>query len=62
MKKIALLALFILSAQSQIIHKRKLFMLGTLEVTAVAKDTIAANVYIDLAIAESKRIENLISD
>lgn len=38
-------------------------MLGSpFEVTAVAKDTIAANVYIDLAIAESKRIENLISD
>ncbi|CAH0335839.1 FAD:protein FMN transferase [Flavobacterium sp. CECT 9288] len=65
MKKIAFLIAVIcsLSAQSQIIHKRKLFMLGSpFEVTAVAKDTISANVYIDLAIAESKRIENLISD
>ncbi|MCF6141279.1 FAD:protein FMN transferase [Flavobacterium sp. K77] len=65
MKKIAFLIAVIcnLSAQSQIIHKHKLFMLGSpFEVTAVAKDTIAANVYIDLAIAESKRIENLISD
>ena len=65
MKKIVFLIVVIcsLSAQSQIIHKRKLFMLGSpFEVTAVAKDTIAANGYIDLAIAESKRIENLISD
>jgi thiamine biosynthesis lipoprotein len=65
MKKVALiLVLFCCSSvDAQIIHKRKLFMLGSpFEVTAVAKDTIAANVYIDLAIAESKRIENLISD
>nr|WP_309759077.1 FAD:protein FMN transferase [Flavobacterium sp.] len=65
MKKVALvLALvYCISVDAQIIHKRKLFMLGSpFEVTAVAKDTIAANIYIDLAIAESKRIENLISD
>jgi len=38
-------------------------MLGSpFEVTAVAKDTIKANEYIDLAIAEVKRIEYLISD
>jgi thiamine biosynthesis lipoprotein len=50
-------------ATSQITHKRKLFMLGSpFEVTAVAKDTIKANEYIDLAVAEVKRIENLISD
>lgn len=47
----------------QIIHKRKLAMLGSpFEVTAVAKDTVKANQYIDLAVAEVKRIENLISD
>lgn len=50
-------------ATSQITHKRKLFMLGSpFEVTAVANDTVKANEYIDLAIAEVKRIENLISD
>jgi thiamine biosynthesis lipoprotein len=32
------------------------------EVTVVAKDTVAANVYIDMAIAEVKRIENQVSD
>jgi thiamine biosynthesis lipoprotein len=38
-------------------------MLGSpFEVTVVAKDTIKANEYIDLAIAEVKRIEYLISD
>jgi thiamine biosynthesis lipoprotein len=38
-------------------------MLGSpFEVTAVAKDTTKANEYIDLAVAEVKRIENLISD
>jgi thiamine biosynthesis lipoprotein len=50
-------------ATAQITHKRKLFMLGSpFEVTAVANDTLQANVYIDLAVAEVKRIENLISD
>lgn len=50
-------------ATSQITHKRKLFMLGSpFEVTAVANDTVQANEYIDLAVAEVKRIENLISD
>lgn len=38
-------------------------MLGSpFEVTVVANDTVAANTYIDLAIAEVRRIENLISD
>ena len=38
-------------------------MLGSpFEMTVVAKDTVEANVYIDLAINEVKRIENLISD
>lgn len=47
----------------QIIHKRKLSMLGSpLEMTVVAKDTVQGNQYIDLGIVEVKRIENLISD
>ncbi|RBN51487.1 FAD:protein FMN transferase [Flavobacterium psychrolimnae] len=65
MKKILFIILLFVSviATSQITHKRKLFMLGSpFEVTAVAKDTIKANEYIDLAVAEVKRIENLISD
>ena len=50
-------------ATAQITHKRKLFMVGSpFEVTAVAKDTIKANEYIDLAVSEVKRVENLISD
>ena len=50
-------------ATSQITHKRKLMMLGSpFEVTAVANDTVKANEYIDLAVAEVKRIEHLISD
>jgi thiamine biosynthesis lipoprotein len=38
-------------------------MLGSpFEMTVVAKDTIQGNIYIDMAVAEVKRIENLISD
>jgi len=51
------------SGYAQIIHKRKLWMLGSpYEVTVVANDTIQGNLYIDMAIAETKRIENQISD
>lgn len=47
----------------QIAYKRKLSMLGSpFEITAVANDTLKGNEYIDLAVAEVKRIENLISD
>lgn len=47
----------------QIIHKKKLSMLGSpFEMTVVAKDTVQGNEYIDLAVAEVKRVENLISD
>ena len=47
----------------QITHKRKLSMLGSpFEMTVVAKDTVQGNYYIDLAVAEVKRIEYLISD
>lgn len=65
MKKILFLSFLFTTvlATSQITHKRKLFMLGSpFEVTAVANDTIKANEYIDLAVAEVKRIEYLISD
>lgn len=52
-----------LSANAQIIHKRKLSLLGSpFEITVVAKDTLEANQYEDLAVAEVKRVENLISD
>lgn len=65
MKNIAYF-LFLLATYSsfgQITHKRKLSMLGSpLEITVVAQDTIQGNQYIDMAIAEVKRIENLISD
>lgn len=59
-----LLFLLLVSAVSaQLIHKRTTFMLGSpFEMTVVAKDTVQANRYIDAAIAEVKRIENLISD
>jgi thiamine biosynthesis lipoprotein len=65
MKKLA--TLFFLSlafvSYGQISHKKKLYMLGSpFEITVVAKDTIQGNEYIDLAVAEVKRIENLISD
>nr|WP_315154140.1 FAD:protein FMN transferase [uncultured Flavobacterium sp.] len=50
-------------AFGQVTHKRKLYMLGSpFEMTVVAKDTVQANIYIDMAVAEVKRIENLISD
>ena len=65
MKPIYLFLLLSISSVSfgQIIHKRKLAMLGSpFEMTVVAKDTIQANQYIDLAVGEVKRIENLISD
>jgi thiamine biosynthesis lipoprotein len=64
MKKIILLFLLTsVFAFGQVTHKRKLNMLGSpFEMTVVAKDTTQANIYIDMAVAEVKRIENLISD
>lgn len=51
------------SANAQLIHKRKVSLLGSpFEITVVANDTIQANQYEDMAIAEVKRIENIISD
>lgn len=65
MKKIILL--FIASigcnAFSQIIVKRKLVMMTSpFEITVVAKDSIQGNEYIDAAIAECARVENIVSD
>lgn len=52
-----------LFTNAQIIHKRKLSLLGSpFEITVVAQDTLQANTYEDMAVAEVKRIENLISD
>ena len=65
MKKIAcfLFLTATLSSFGQITYKRKLSMLGSpFEMTVVAKDTVQGNEYIDLAIAEVKRVEYLISD
>lgn len=51
------------SATAQLIHKRKVSLLGSpFEITVVAKDTIQANLFEDQAITEVKRIESLISD
>jgi thiamine biosynthesis lipoprotein len=65
MKKTTCLLFLFLTFLSfgQITQKRKLYMLGSpFEMTVVAKDTVQGNEYIDLAVAEVKRIENLISD
>ncbi|HKO78341.1 MAG TPA: FAD:protein FMN transferase [Flavobacterium sp.] len=65
MKKILSIGFLFLAFSSfaQIIHKRKLSMLGSpFEMTVVAKDTLEANAYIDMAVGEVKRIENEISD
>jgi len=52
-----------LSSFGQITYKRKLSMLGSpFEMTVVAKDSVQGNYYIDLAVAEVKRVEYLISD
>jgi len=58
-----LVLLFSVFAFSQITHKRKYALLGSpFEITVVAKDTVEGNKYAALAVAEVKRIENLISD
>ncbi|MEN9980821.1 MAG: hypothetical protein RL542_608 [Bacteroidota bacterium] len=64
MKKILLFFILVsISSFGQIIHKRKLILLTSpFEMTVVSKDTVEANQYIDLAIAEVKRVENLVSD
>lgn len=59
-----LVILFVTSLSfGQIVHKKKLSMLGSpFEITVIAKDTIEGNYFTDLAVAEVKRIENQISD
>jgi FAD:protein FMN transferase len=52
-----------LTAFSQITHKKKYALLGSpFEITVVAKDTVEGNFYVNSAVNEVKRIENLISD
>lgn len=47
----------------QITFKKKLSLIGSpFEITVVAKDSIEADQYVNLAVGEVKRIENLISD
>lgn len=59
----AFLLLSYLCSFGQIIHKRKLSMLGSpFEITVVCSDTIQGNEYINSSINEVKRIENEISD
>ncbi len=65
MKRFLLLYIVLISSATfgQIVHKRKLSMLGSpFEITVVAKDTIQGDFFIEKAVAEVKRIENLISD
>lgn len=64
MKKLLYTIFFLsITTYGQIVKSRKLSMLGSpFEIIVVAKDTVQANQYIDMAISESKRIENLISD
>ena len=65
MKKIAIAFLLFSSILTfgQITHKKKFSLLGSpFEITVVAKDTIQGNEFANLAVAEVKRIENLISD
>jgi thiamine biosynthesis lipoprotein len=51
------------TAFSQITHKKKYALLGSpFEITVVAKDTVEGNYYVNSAVNEVKRIENLISD
>lgn len=61
-----LLFLFLIGAiavQAQVAHKRVVKLMGSrFDITMVAKDIPTANAYIDTAVAEISRIENLISE
>ena len=60
---ILLLALITNNSFGQQVFKKKQSLLGSpFEITVVAMDSIQGNQFTDLAIAEVKRIENLISD
>lgn len=51
------------NSSAQIVHTKKTFMLGSpFEMTVVATDTVQGNQFINQAIDEVNRIENLISD
>jgi len=60
------ISIFVLSCSvslGQQVFKKKQSLLGSpFEITVVASDSIQGNLYADMAIAEVKRIENLISD
>jgi thiamine biosynthesis lipoprotein len=65
MKKLLSFLFIVVSFSSfaQAEYKKKVSLLGSpFEITVVAKDSIQGNFFIDLAIAEVKRIENQISD
>ena len=57
-----LLATQSLSFGQQIFKKKQSLLGSPFEITVVAKDSVQGNLFSDLAIAEVKRIENLISD
>jgi thiamine biosynthesis lipoprotein len=60
---IILFGLFTCNSFAQQIFKKKQSLLGSpFDITVVANDSIQGNKFIDLAIFEVKRIENLISD
>ncbi|SDS43501.1 thiamine biosynthesis lipoprotein [Formosa sp. Hel1_31_208] len=65
MKQYYITIVFVLSAfytEAQTTHKQTLKLMGSrFDITVVAKDSIEANTYIDLAVSEISRIENLIS-
>lgn len=61
-----LIFVFLLSAygsSAQVLQQRAVRLMGSrFDITIVAKDTLAADAYIDTVVAEVTRIENLISD
>lgn len=59
----ALIILFTSAVSGQKIYKRALSMLGSpFEITVVANDSISGEKALDMAVAEVRRVENLISD
>ena len=59
----ALSAIWSLTATAQVLRERPVTLMGSrFELTIVAEDSLKAEQYIDTAIAEISRIENLISD
>jgi thiamine biosynthesis lipoprotein len=62
-KFVYILLFFSIFSFGQIVIKRKLVMMTSpFEMTVVAKDSLQGNEFIDAAIAEVSRIENLVSD